>query len=173
MVRKVVVLAVALVALGSLTGLAAAGGGAKQEGNIVQELSGSDNFSTLVALVGAAGLGDALSGDTELTVFAPTNKAFERLAQDNPELFAAVLADPSLLTSVLLYHVAAGEVDAATIVGLSSVETLLGADVAVSIKNGSVRLNADAENAKVYAADIQATNGVIHGITQVLIPPTD
>jgi transforming growth factor-beta-induced protein len=169
--RRIAVLLIAVVSLGLFTGLAAAGGGKGREGTIVEELAGQENFSTLVALVQEAGLADALSGDTELTLFAPTNKAFERLAARDPELFQAVLASPELLTAVLLYHVAAGEIDAATIVGLSSVPTLQGGEVAVSIKNGFVRLNARAENAKVYRPDIQATNGVIHGITEVLIPP--
>lgn len=169
--RKIAVLLAAVVSLGLFTGLATAGGGRQQEGNIVETLAGKENFTTLVSLVVKAGLVDALSGDTELTVFAPTNTAFERLAERNPDLFNAVLADPALLTAVLLYHVAPGEVDAATIVGLDRVTTLNGADIAVSIKNGFVRLNADAENAKVYRTDIQATNGIIHGITEVLIPP--
>jgi uncharacterized surface protein with fasciclin (FAS1) repeats len=170
--RKIVVLAVAVLSLGVFAGLASASGDRNQrEGNIVEVLAGKENFTTLVALVQKAGLVDALSGETELTVFAPTNAAFERLAAENPDLFEAVLASPELLTAVLLYHVAAGEVDSSAIVGLSSVETLLGADVAVSVKNGFVRLNAGAENAKVYRADIQASNGIIHGITSVLIPP--
>lgn len=170
--RKLIVLAVAVLSLGAFTGIAVASGDRGQkEGNIVEVLAGSENFTTLVALVQKAGLVDALSGETELTVFAPTNKAFDRLAKQNPDLFAAVLADPELLKSVLLYHVAAGEVDAATIVGLSSVPTLLGPDIAVSLKRGFVRLNADTVNAKVYRADIQASNGIIHGITSVLIPP--
>ena len=103
-------------------------------------------------------------------MFAPTNKAFERLAEDNPDLFAAVLANPDLLVSVLLYHVSPGETTASEIVGLSSVPTLLGQDIAVSLKNGTVRLNV---HSKVYRTDIQATNGVIHGITEVLIPSVD
>lgn len=168
--RTIAVLIVAVLALGAFAGLATAGN-AKKEKNLVEVLSGQENFTTLVSLVVKAGLADALSGDTELTVFAPTNKAFERLAERNPDLFNAVLADPALLEAVLLYHVSAGETDSSEIVGLSSVPTLLGPSIAVSIKNGYVRLNARAENAKVYRADIQATNGVIHGITEVLIPP--
>ena len=104
-------------------------------------------------------------------MFAPTNKAFAKLAAHDPELFNAVLADPALLQAVLLYHVSAGETDSSEIVGLSSVPTLLGPTIAVSIKNGIVRLNADAENAKVYRPDIAASNGIIHGIDEVLIPP--
>lgn len=171
MTRRLIVLAMAVLSLGVFAGVAVANGNRGQEGNIVEVLAGSENFTTLVALVQKAGLVDALSGETERTVFAPTNKAFDRLAARNPDLFAAVLADPTLLTNVLLYHVAADEVDAATIVGLSSVPTLLGPDIAVSLKKGFVRLNASAENAKVYRTDIQATNGIIHGITEVLIPP--
>ena len=169
--RKIAVLVVSVLSLGVFTGIAVASGEPQREGNLVEVLAGQKNFTTLVSLVEKAGLADALSGETELTVFAPTNKAFERLAERNPELFAAVLADPELLTAVLLYHVAPGEVDAATIVGLTSVGTLLGPEIAVSVKRGFVRLNAQAENAKVYRADIEASNGIIHGLTEVLIPP--
>jgi uncharacterized surface protein with fasciclin (FAS1) repeats len=170
--KKIAVLVVLVLSLGAFTSLASAGGGRTQDGNLVEVLAGKEKFSTLVTLVQKAGLVEALSGESELTVFAPTNEAFERLAERNPELFAAVLADPSLLTAVLLYHVSPGETDSSEIVGLSSVPTLLGPSIAVSIRNGYVRLNADAEDAKVNRADIDATNGIIHRITEVLIPPT-
>ncbi len=169
--RKIAILVAAVLALGAFASQATAGNRGGGEKNIVEVLSGNDNYTTLVSLVVQAGLADELSGSTELTVFAPTNRAFERLAERNPALFAAVLASPSLLQSVLLYHVSAGETDSSEIVGLSSVPTLLGPNVAVSVKNGFVRLNAGAENAKVYRADIQASNGIVHGITEVLIPP--
>jgi uncharacterized surface protein with fasciclin (FAS1) repeats len=170
--RRIAILVAAVLALGALTSQATAGnrgGGGK---NIVEELSGKKEFSTLVSLVVKAGLVDALSGTTELTVFAPRNGAFERLAKENPDLFAAVLADVDLLRAVLLYHVSPGETTSSEIVGLSSVPTLLGPSIAVSVVDGAVRLNAGAENAKVKQLDIQASNGIVHGITEVLIPPS-
>jgi uncharacterized surface protein with fasciclin (FAS1) repeats len=167
--RKLVVLCISVMALAVTASLAAASGGRSTEGTIVDRLAASPKYSTLVSLVTQAGLADELSGTTELTVFAPTNNAFARLAERNPTLFQAVLDDPNLLVAVLLYHVSAGETTASEIVGLTSVKTLLGQSVAVSVKNGTVRLNGAS---KVAHPDIQASNGVIHGITEVLIPAT-
>ncbi len=169
--RKIAILVAAVLALAAFASQATAGNRGGGEKNIVEVLSAQDKYSTLVSLVVKAGLADELSGSTELTVFAPSNHAFERLAERNPDLFNAVLASPSLLEAVLLYHVSAGGTDSSEIVGLSSVPTLLGPGIAVSIKNGFVRLNAGAENAKVVRADMQASNGIVHGITEVLIPP--
>lgn len=173
--RKIAMLVVVALSLSVFTGIAAArGGGGKhrqQDVNLVELLASQEKYSTLVSLVQKAGLVEALAGEDMLTVFAPSNKAFERLAMRNPDLFNAVLADADLLKAVLLYHVAPGKIDAATIVGLSSVGTLLGPDIAVSLKRGFVRLNAEAENAKVVRVDMMATNGIAHSITEVLIPP--
>lgn len=129
--------------------------------SIVQIATGNPNFSTLVSALQSADLMGALQGNGPFTVFAPTNDAFAKL-----------LAVPGgdALKNVLLYHVASGKFSAADLLKESRVATLLGPDIRVS-KNaqGEVVLNGVV---KVTTADIQASNGIIHVIDTVLIPPT-
>lgn len=135
--------------------------------SIAEIAAGDENFSTLVTALDAAGLVDTLAGEGAFTVFAPTNAAFEALG----ETLNAVLADADLLTQVLLYHVVDGKVmspDALALAG-SEVETLSGDKIALSIDGGNLFIN----DAMVTAVDIEASNGVIHVIDAVLIPPAD
>lgn len=136
-----------------------------QEQTIVEIAVGNSDFSTLVAAVTEAGLVDTLSGEGPFTVFAPTNDAFAALGEDT---IAKVLADKELLTSILTYHVVAGKVMAADVVGLTSATTVEGSDISISVKDGSVYLN---DTVKVVMTDIEASNGVIHVIDGVLLPP--
>jgi uncharacterized surface protein with fasciclin (FAS1) repeats len=127
-------------------------------------------FTILVAAVQAAGLVDTLSSEGPFTVFAPTDEAFAALPEGTVE---ALLADIPALTDILLYHVVAGKVMAADVVGLDgqSVETALaGKSVDIKVDMGNVYLN---ETVKVIITDIEASNGVIHVIDAVLLPPTD
>jgi uncharacterized surface protein with fasciclin (FAS1) repeats len=127
-------------------------------------------FTTLVAAVQAAGLVDTLSSEGPFTVFAPTDEAFAALPEGTVE---ALLADIPALTDILLYHVVAGKVMAADVVGLDgqSVETALaGKSVDIKVDMGNVYLN---ETVKVIITDIEASNGVIHVIDAVLLPPSD
>jgi len=121
------------------------------------------NFTTLVSLVTAAELGGALSGEGPLTVFAPTDAAFAKLPAYITNLLTA---NPELLKDVLLYHVVAGEKFAADVVKEKSLTTLNGDDVHVRTIRGNVFIN----QAKVAAADVEASNGVIHVIDSVLVP---
>ena len=142
---------------------------ADEPGTIVDVAVAADDFNTLVAAVEAAGLVDALSGEDELTVFAPTDEAFAA-ALDALGLTAdELLADTETLTAVLTYHVVAGEVLAADVVTLDgeSVETLNGATVDITVDGDTVMVN----DATVIAADVDASNGVIHVIDTVLLPP--
>lgn len=133
--------------------------------NIVQTAAASGQFTTLVALVKKAGLAGALSGSGNLTVFAPTDAAFKKV----PKATLAKLGrDRALLKSVLLYHVAKGNVKAAQVVKLRSAPTLNGKRVRIAVRNGMVYLNG---NSRVVKADIGASNGTIHVINRVLIPP--
>jgi transforming growth factor-beta-induced protein len=120
-------------------------------------------FETLLAAVRAAGLEGALAGPGPFTVFAPTDAAFAALP---PGTVEGLLADPEALRAVLLYHVVPGAVRAADVVGLTSAPTLNGASLRITVTNGEVRI----EGARVVAADIEASNGVIHVIDAVLIP---
>jgi uncharacterized surface protein with fasciclin (FAS1) repeats len=132
--------------------------------NIVQTAAAAGQFKTLVALVKKAGLAGALSGNGKLTVFAPTDAAFKKVPQSTLDKLGR---DRALLRSVLLYHVARGDVKAARVVKLKSAATLNGQRVRVAVRNGAVYLNG---NSRVVKADIRASNGTIHVIDRVLIP---
>ena len=121
-------------------------------------------FETLVAAVQAAGLVDTLQGEGPFTVFAPTDDAFDALPEGT---VAALLEDIPALTDILLYHVVAGDVRAADVVALDSAVTVQGESVSISVDGDSVRIN----DALVVIADIEASNGVIHVIDAVLLPP--
>jgi uncharacterized surface protein with fasciclin (FAS1) repeats len=124
-------------------------------------------FTTLVAAVQAAGLADTLAGDGQFTVFAPTDDAFAALPEGTVE---SLLEDPEgALKDILLYHVADGAVPAETVVTLESATTLQGEPVAIAVVDGGVLLN---ESAKVIITDIKASNGIIHVIDAVILPPS-
>ena len=123
-------------------------------------------FTTLVAALSAAGLVETLSGDGPFTVFAPTDSAFGALPSGTVE---GLLGDIPALTDVLTYHVVLGEVLAADVVTLNSAITLQGSEVAVRVENGNVFI----DDAQVVITDIVGTNGVIHVIDAVLLPPAD
>ena len=132
--------------------------------NIVQVAASNPQFSTLVSLVKKAGLVSALSGSSKLTVFAPTNAAFKTVPKAT---LSKLAADKSLLIKVLEYHVVKGEVLAGQVVKLHSAKTLEGASVSVRVSGASVYVN----DAKVIKTNVKASNGVIHVINAVLIPP--
>jgi uncharacterized surface protein with fasciclin (FAS1) repeats len=137
-----------------------------EPGTIVEVAQSNADFSTLVAAVTAAGLGDALSGEGPLTVFAPTNAAFEAL----PEGLLEKLLLPEnkeILTKILTYHVVGAKVMAAD-VAAGDVTTLEGSTFAVTT-DGGVKING---TSTVTATDIAASNGVIHVIDAVIVPPT-
>jgi uncharacterized surface protein with fasciclin (FAS1) repeats len=137
---------------------------AKTEPNIVALAASSPQLSTLVKLVKSAGLVKALSGTTKLTVFAPTNAAFAKV----PKATLNTLAhNKKLLAKVLEYHVVAGALTAAQIEKKKSLKTLEGAAVTVTVTSGSVYI----DKAKVITANLKASNGIVHVINGVLIPP--
>ncbi|MDX2344597.1 MAG: fasciclin domain-containing protein [Acidimicrobiia bacterium] len=123
-------------------------------------------FNTLVAAVQAAGLVETLSGDGPFTVFAPTDEAFAALPEGTLD---ALLADPEALAEILTYHVVSGKVLAADVVGLSSATTVQGEDIAIAVVDGAVVLNG---SSNVTATDVAASNGVVHVIDAVILPPT-
>ena len=131
--------------------------------NIVETAQSVGAFSTLLTALDAAGLTETVAEGGPFTVFAPTDDAFADLPSG---VIQALLADTDLLTAVHTYHVVAGEVGSSTVAGLSSVSTLNGAAVAVSVQGGEVFLN----DSRVVTADVQAENGVIHVIDRVLMP---
>jgi uncharacterized surface protein with fasciclin (FAS1) repeats len=137
-------------------------------GNIVEVATASGSFPTLLAAVEAAGLADALSDESaSLTVFAPTEEAFAALPEGTLD---ALLADPEALAGILTYHVLGSEVGVSAALDLAptTVETLNGVDVALTKRDDDylyVNLS------KVVDYDIEASNGVIHVVDSVLLPP--
>lgn len=136
--------------------------------SIVDIASTSGDFSILVTALEAAGLVKALQTEGPFTVFAPTDEAFAALPEGTVE---ALLEDTEALKSILLYHVVNGKVLAADVVGLDGedVETLSGETFAVTIDGNDVMVN----DAKVVTTDIEGSNGVIHVIDSVILPPAD
>lgn len=134
--------------------------------DIIDVAVGAGQFTTLAAALTAADLVGALKGDGPFTVFAPTDEAFRAL----PAGTVARLLRPenkAELTRILTYHVVSGRVLAADLAGRqTSPATLAGAPLAIDARQG-VSVN----NARVVTADIQASNGVIHVIDRVLLPP--
>jgi uncharacterized surface protein with fasciclin (FAS1) repeats len=157
--RSLVAAAFALLALAAPAPAAAQGAG-----DIVEVAQANGSFQTLLAAAGAAGLVETLKGPGPFTVFAPTDAAFRKLPAGAVD---ALLADPERLRAVLLYHVVPGRVTAAQVTGLTSANTVNGAAVRVRSQGGSVMIN----NATVAQADVAASNGVIHVIDTVLMPP--
>lgn len=137
------------------------------QGNTIVDIAVADGrFDTLVAAVTAAGLADTLSSPGPFTVFAPTDAAFAALGDDT---INSLLEDPQgLLTDILLYHVVAGEVPAAAVVGLQSASTVEGSRIKIDVVDGGVVLDREVN---VIITDIQASNGIIHVIDAVLLPP--
>jgi uncharacterized surface protein with fasciclin (FAS1) repeats len=122
-------------------------------------------FTTLVAALQAADLVETLQGDGPFTVFAPTDDAFNALPEGTVE---ALLNDIPTLTQILLYHVVPGEVFSNEVVSLNYADTVEGAPVLFTTADGMVMVN----DAEVIIPDVRATNGVIHVIDKVILPPT-
>ncbi|WP_407654431.1 fasciclin domain-containing protein [Catalinimonas niigatensis] len=133
----------------------------------IVDLAGSqDNLSTLVTAVKAAGLVETLKGDGPFTVFAPTNEAFEALPAGTLEMLLKP-ENKDKLIAVLTYHVVSGDVESSGLSDGMSVATVEGSDIDVSIDGASVMVN----EASVVSADVDASNGVVHVIDQVILPP--
>ena len=142
-----------------------AGGSTVATKDIVDTAVSAGSFKTLAAALDAAGLVETLKGKGPFTVFAPTDEAFAKL----PEGTLKSLLKPEnkqKLTSILTYHVVAGNVKAADVIKLSSAKTLNGQSVMIKTAVGKVLIN----GATVVKADIAATNGTIHVIDTVLLP---
>lgn len=149
----------------------------EQTPNIVGVAAGNENFSTLVAAVKAAGLVETLSGEGPFTVFAPVNAAFEKL----PEGTLDNLLKPEskqTLTSILTYHVVAGNIKAADVVkaiqdndGTFEITTVQGTTLTATLEGENVLLT-DAKGgvSTVVLTDVEASNGVIHAIDTVVMP---
>jgi uncharacterized surface protein with fasciclin (FAS1) repeats len=136
--------------------------------DIVDTAIADGRFTTLVAALKAAGLVDALKAEGPFTVFAPTDDAFAALPAGTLDNLL-LPENKQQLADILLYHVVNGKVMAADVTGLSSATTLLGKDIAIMTDMGNVSIN----DAKVIITDIVTSNGVIHVIDSVLLPPAE
>ncbi len=157
--RRLFVAAPAALALAALAGCATQ----PTPVSVADTLSREPQLSTLHGLVQRAGLTDTLKGTGPFTVFAPTNDAFKAVPQKTLDDLAR---DPARLKAVLTYHVLPGKVDSASVKN-ANVKTVEGGNVAVAKAGAFVTV----EDAMVQQADILATNGVIHTIDRVLLPP--
>lgn len=138
---------------------------AVEMGDIVETATEAGTFKTLLQAATAAGLVETLKGAGPYTVFAPTDEAFAALPDGTLD---SLLADPEALKQILLYHVVSGTVTADQVVGLTSADSVAGPAIAIAVKDGTVLLN---DSAKVVTTDIETSNGVIHVIDQVILPP--
>lgn len=132
--------------------------------DIVETAVAAGSFKTLAAALDKTNLIATLKGAGPFTVFAPTDAAFAKLPAGTLD---KLLANPDQLKAILLYHVVAGDVTAAQAAKLTSAKTVNGADIAIMAMNGGVMIN----QAHVVTADVKASNGVIHVIDAVLLPP--
>jgi uncharacterized surface protein with fasciclin (FAS1) repeats len=138
-----------------------------EPGTIVDVAAANPDFSTLVAAVKKAGLADTLAGTGPFTVFAPTNEAFDTALAELKLTKAQLLASPDL-KAILTYHVLPGKVMAADVTGKLMPATVQGEKLPVAPSGGGVAVG----DATVVKADVAASNGVIHAIDRVLLPPT-
>ena len=137
--------------------------------DIVDTAVANGSFKTLAAALEAAGLVDALKGDGPFTVFAPTDEAFAKLPEGTVENLLKP-ENKEQLINILTYHVVSGNVPAKTAITLDKATALNKKDIALEVKDGSLTLNGDS---KVALADVEATNGVIHVIDAVILPPAE
>jgi uncharacterized surface protein with fasciclin (FAS1) repeats len=127
----------------------------------------ANQFNTLVAAVQAAGLEATLRGPGPFTVFAPTEEAFAALPDGTLDTLL-LPENQQVLQDILTYHVVSGKVTSSQVVSLSSAETAQGGSVEISVADGVVFIN----GAQVVLADVEASNGIIHVIDTVLLPPS-
>ena len=133
--------------------------------DIVDTAVAAGSFKTLAAALGAADLVDALKGKGPFTVFAPTDEAFAKLPEGTVEDLLRP-ENKEKLAAILKYHVVPGRVMAKDAVKLSSAKTLEGSEFKIRHEDGTLYV----DNAAVAAADIKASNGVIHVIDAVILP---
>jgi uncharacterized surface protein with fasciclin (FAS1) repeats len=143
------------------------------EPNLVEAAIAAGNFTTLLQLGEFAGLTAVLAAPGAFTVFAPTDEAFAALPEGTVE---ALLADPEnaqQVAGILTYHAAVGLLDAEAVVAQGTIPTVLGPPLMVTTDaDGNVIVEGANNSAMVIAADIETSNGIIHVIDAVLLPPT-
>ncbi len=160
MLKRLLVAAAAIAVLALPAGSATAA----PSKNIVETAAGAPQFSTLVSLVKKAGLLGTLSGKTNYTVFAPTNAAFAKVPKKTLNELAS---NKSMLKKVLLYHVLPGKVPASKVLKMKSAMTAEGSKVTFSVRGKNAFVN----DSRITTTDIRCSNGIVHAINAVLLPP--
>jgi uncharacterized surface protein with fasciclin (FAS1) repeats len=150
----------------ALIGLASVLPAQAQDKDIVDTAVAAGDFKTLAAALDAAGLVQTLKGEGPFTVFAPTDAAFAKLPAGTVEDLLKP-ENKDKLAAILTYHVVSGKVMASDVVGLDEAKTVNGKAVDIEVEGNSVKVN----GANVTATDIAASNGVIHVIDTVILPP--
>ncbi|HDZ19415.1 hypothetical protein LCGC14_0507930 [marine sediment metagenome] len=130
--------------------------------NILEVANGVGTFSTLLKAAEVAGLADTLSTGGPFTIFAPTDEAFSELPT---ETLNALLEDPEKLKGIIFYHTIKGKIRITDLLGKKKIKTLQGQKIKIDTSKG-VMVN----KAKIIKPDIEANNGIIHAINQVLLP---
>jgi uncharacterized surface protein with fasciclin (FAS1) repeats len=133
--------------------------------DIIDTAVAAGTFKTLATALTAAGLIDTLKGTGPFTVLAPTDDAFAKIPA---AALQELLGDKAKLTAVLTYHVVSGRAMAADVTGMTEATSLEGSPITIAVEGGKVKLNG---SSTVTATDIAASNGVIHVIDTVLMPP--
>ncbi len=154
-----------LLVLGFTASVSAIADGHGKKSDIVDTAVAAGQFNTLAAALDAADLIGTLKGEGPFTVFAPTDDAFAKLPEGTVESLL-MPENRDQLIAVLTYHVVPGKVMAEDVVNLSEATTVQGSDVSIKVVDGSVRI----DDATVVAADVDASNGVIHVIDSVILP---
>jgi uncharacterized surface protein with fasciclin (FAS1) repeats len=159
LIVAVLTLAVLILTIGSTIARAA-------EKDIVDTAASAGQFKTLASALDAAGLVETLKGDGPFTVFAPTDEAFAKLPAGTLENLLKP-ENKDQLVAILTYHVVPGKVEAADVAKLNEAKTVNGKMINIKVKGDTAMVN----DAKVTKADIAASNGVIHVIDTVILPP--
>jgi uncharacterized surface protein with fasciclin (FAS1) repeats len=157
-------LAVGAIALAAVGASTTASANPREQGTIVETAVAAGQFKTLTKLLTSTGLVGTLQKPGPYTVFAPTDAAFRKVPAGT---LKALAKDKAKLKAVLLYHVVTGKVTASKVVKLSSAKTANGERVRIRVAGSNVFIN----NARVTKPDVMASNGVIHVVNRVLIPP--
>ena len=148
-----------------LVATAYAGSYGAKKADIVDTAVANGNFTTLAAALEAGDLIGTLKSDGPFTVFAPTDEAFAKLPEGTVESLL-LPENRDQLVAILTYHVVPGKVSAADVVKLDTAATANGDDLTIDVRNDSVFVN----DSRVVAADIYASNGVIHVVDTVILP---
>lgn len=164
--RRLLAFALAAVAAIGINLMSQAALRAEPSKDIVDTAIAAGSFKTLAMALQAAGLVDTLKGAGPFTVFAPTDEAFAKLPAGTVENLLKP-ENKAKLQAILTYHVVSGKVPASKVVTMNSATTVQGSALRISTKNGTVSVN----DATVVKADIEASNGIIHVIDSVVLPP--